>query len=169
MLNALMDISEAKAGTLKLGMKHVDVSAFIEEVVEIYCYIAEEKHIIIATNCSGDLHITADPGSMRQVLGNLLDNAVKYTPSGGRVNIEAFQQDRQIIITIKNTGIGIRQEDLPKIWNHLYRADEGRSQRGLGLGLSIIKSIVELHGRHVEVSSEFGAGATFTVYLTQSK
>lgn len=128
----------------------------------------EEKHIIIAANCTGDLHVTADPDRMMQVLGNLLDNAVKYTPAGGRVDVEAFQRAGQVIIAIKDTGIGIRQEDLPKIWDRLYRTDESRSQRGLGLGLSIVKSLVELHGGYVEVSSEFGVGTTLTVYLPQT-
>ena len=163
-----MDISEAKTGTLKLAAERVDMAALIAEVVEMYRYIAEEKHIIIAVNCMGDLRITADPGRMRQVLGNLLDNAVKYTPEAGQVDVEAFQRAKQLTISIKDTGIGIRQEDLSKIWNRLYRADESRSQRGLGLGLSIVKSIVELYGGHVQVSSELGAGATFTVYLPQN-
>ena len=168
MLNTVMDISEAKAGTLKLASELVDMAALIAEVVEVYRYIAEEKHITIAVNCTGDLHVTTDPGRMRQVLGNLLDNAVKYTPTAGQVNVTASQRAKQLIISIKDTGIGIRQEDLPKIWNRLYRADESRSQRGLGLGLSIVKSVVELYGGHVEASSVFGAGTTFTVYLPQN-
>jgi two-component system phosphate regulon sensor histidine kinase PhoR len=101
-------------------------------------------------------------------MANLLDNAIKYNQAGGRVDVEAFQRPKQVIITVKDTGIGMGQEDLSKIWNRLYRGDEGRSQRGLGLGLSVVKSIVEVHGGYVEVSSEPGAGSTFTVYLPQS-
>jgi signal transduction histidine kinase len=81
------------------------------------------------------------------------------------VDVEAHQRGKQVIITIKDTGVGIRREDLPKIWNRLYRGDEGRTQRGLGLGLSFVKSIVEVHGGYVEVFSDPGAGSTFTVYL----
>ncbi len=167
MLNTIMDISEAKTKTLNLNMRSVDLSALIEEVVELYSYIAEEKNINIGLNCKGNLHVTADPDRMRQVLGNLLDNAVKYTPSGGRVDVEAFSQDRQIIITIKDTGIGIRKEDLSKIWERFYRTEESRTQTGLGLGLSIVKVFIELHRGHIEVSSEVGVGTTFMVYLPQ--
>jgi len=162
-----MDISEAETGILNLDIKRVEVSALIEGVVELYRYIADEKNIAIRTTFSGDLHVSADPHRVRQVVANLLDNAVKYTPAGGRVDIAAFQRPKQVIITLKDTGIGMRQEDLPKIWNRLYRGDESRSQRGLGLGLSVVKSIVEVHGGHVEVSSEPGVGSTFSVYLPQ--
>ena len=168
MLNTLMDISEAETGTLNLDIKRVDVSALIEEAVELYRFIADEKNIAIHTAFSGDLHVSADPYRIRQVVANLLDNAVKYTPAGGRVDVEAFQRPKQVMITVKDTGIGMRPEDLPKVWNRLYRGDESRSQRGLGLGLSVVKSIVEVHGGYVEVSSEPGAGSAFTVYLLQS-
>jgi len=167
MLNTLMDISEAKTGILNLDIKRVDVSALMEEVVELYRYIAEEKDIAIHTDFSGNLYISADPDRIRQVLGNLLDNAVKYSPAGGRVEVEAHQKAKQVIITVKDTGIGIRREDLPKIWDRLYRGGESRPQRGLGLGLSFVKSIVEVHGGYVEVSSKPGAGSTFAVYLPQ--
>jgi heavy metal sensor kinase len=167
MLDTLMDISEAETGILNLDIKRVEVSALIEGVVELYRYIADEKNIAIHTTFSGDLHVSADPHRVRQVVANLLDNAVKYTPAGGRVDIAAFQRPKQVIITLKDTGIGMRQEDLPKIWNRLYRGDESRSQRGLGLGLSVVKSIVEVHGGQVEVSSEPGVGSTFSVYLPQ--
>ncbi|MGA2519181.1 MAG: ATP-binding protein [Thermodesulfobacteriota bacterium] len=167
-LNTLMDISGAETGTLNLDIKRADISALIEEVVELYRFIADEKNIAIHTAFSGNLHVSADPSRIRQVMANLLDNAIKYNQAGGRVDVEAFQRPKQVIITVKDTGIGMGQEDLSKIWNRLYRGDEGRSQRGLGLGLSVVKSIVEVHGGYVEVSSEPGAGSTFTVYLPQS-
>jgi heavy metal sensor kinase len=168
MLNTMMDISEAKTGTLNLEMERVDVSALVGQVVELYRYIAEEKSVTITMNCMGNLHITVDPGRMRQALGNLLDNAVKYTPAGGRVDVLAFREADQAVVTVKDTGIGIREEDLPKIWGRLYRTDESRSQRGLGLGLSLVKSFVELHGGRVEASSDPGAGTAFTVRLPRS-
>lgn len=167
MLNTLMDISEAETGILNMDIQRVEVSRLIEEVVEVYRYIADEKNIVIQTAFSGDLHVSADPYRMRQVVGNLLDNAVKYTPQGGRVEIEASQEPKQVRIAVKDTGIGICQEDLPKIWERLYRGSESRSQRGLGLGLSLVKAIVKAHGGNVEVSSKAGAGSTFVVYLPQ--
>ena len=165
MLNALMDVAEAEAGTLSLDLRAIDLSALINEVVEVYGYVAEQKGVRLAGGGAGSLPVTVDPGRMRQVLGNLLDNAVKYTQPGGRVDVEAFQGAGEAIILVKDTGTGIRREDLPKIWDRLFRADESRSQRGLGLGLAIVKSVVELHGGRVEAASESGAGTTFTVHL----
>jgi len=92
---------------------------------------------------------------------------VKYTPEGGRVDVEASQGLKQVVITVKDTGVGISEEEIPKIWNRLYRGDKSRSQRGLGLGLSLVKSIIKAHGGHVEVASEPGTGSTFTVHLPQ--
>jgi len=166
-LNTLMDISEAKAKTLKLDIRQIDISSLVEEVVELYHFIAEEKDIIIEVKCQQGLHVSADPDRMRQVLANLIDNAVKYTPNGGRVYVDTFKKDRQVTIAIKDTGIGIREEDLPKIFDRLYRADVSRTQRGLGLGLAIVKSLLELHAAHIEVASKLGTGSTFTVYLPQ--
>jgi signal transduction histidine kinase len=168
MLNTLMDISEAKTGTLKLDMERVDVSVLVEEAVELYRYIAEEKHVTIRAGASEDLPMAVDPTRIRQVVGNLLDNAVKYTPEGGRVDVKVYRKEKEVIIAVRDTGIGISKEDLPKIWDRLYRGDKSRSQRGLGLGLSLVKSIVEVHGGHVEVSSEPQAGSTFVVYLPLS-
>jgi heavy metal sensor kinase len=165
MLNTLMDISEAKAGTLKLDRERVDLSALAKEVVEVYCYVAEEKDVAIRTSLSGEVFISADPNRMRQVFGNLLDNAVKYTPGGGIVNVGVYKKDREVVAEVRDNGIGISEEDLPRIWDRLYRGDHSRSQRGFGLGLSMVRSIAELHGGRVEVLSRRGAGSAFFVYL----
>jgi signal transduction histidine kinase len=163
-----MDISEAKTGILHLDIKRVDMTTLIEGIVELYRYIAEEKDVAIQSALASDLTLCGDPDRLRQALGNLLDNAVKYTREGGHVYIEAHRRETQMIIVVKDTGIGITSEDLPKIWDRLYRGDESRSQKGMGIGLSFVKPIVEIHGGHVEVSSNPGVGSTFTVYLPLS-
>jgi signal transduction histidine kinase len=99
------------------------------------------------------------------VLGNLVDNAIKYTSSGGTVTIEAFRREQEGIIVVTDTGEGISREESSKIWDRLYRGDQSRSQRGLGLGLSLVKAVVQAHRGHVEVLSEPGKGSTFTVCL----
>jgi len=114
-----------------------------------------------------ELCLYADPNRLRQVLSNLIDNAVKYTPSGGNVDIDAFQKEQQVGITIKDSGIGILPEELPQIWDRLYRGDKSRSQRGMGLGLSLVKAIVQAHRGQVEVSSTADRGSSFTVYIPQ--
>ena len=168
MLNMLMDISEAETGVMKLDLKEVKILSLIENVMELYAYVAEEKNIVMHTNCPEELYLTVDPTRMQQVVANLLDNAIKYTPNHGRVDIEANQEKRQVVITIKDTGIGIPPEDLPKVWDRLYRGDKSRSERGLGLGLSLVKAIIEAHKGHVEVSSEPGMGSCFSIYLPKN-
>jgi len=116
-------------------------------------------------NAPDDLFLTADRNRMRQVLANLLDNAIKYTPRGGQIDLEAFQREQQAVIRFKDTGIGIAPEETAKIWDRLYRSDQSRSQRGLGLGLSLVKVVVQAHQGRVEVSSQPGRGSLFTLYL----
>jgi signal transduction histidine kinase len=165
MLNTLMDVSEAETGMIKLNLEEVSIPNLIEEVVDLYNYVAEEKGISIETNLPKEISLTADRSRLRQVIANLLDNAIKYTPSGGRVDIEALQKEYQIVVTVRDTGIGITTEELPRIWNRLYRGDRSRHQRGLGLGLTLVKAIVQAHEGYIEVSSEPGAGSLFVVHL----
>ena len=165
MLNALMDVSEAETGAMKLDPEEMNVAPLIEDIVGLYGYVAEEKGVSVYTGFPEELYLRADRNWIRQVLANLLDNAIKYTPSGGRIDIEAYRRDGEVTITVKDTGVGIPPEELEKIWDRLYRGDKSRSQRGLGLGLSLVKAIVRAHRGYVEVSSNPGAGSVFTVYL----
>jgi signal transduction histidine kinase len=102
---------------------------------------------------------------IRQVFANLLDNALKYTGAGGRVEIRTRCEPSQAFIEVTDTGMGIPLEEIPRIWERLFRGDRSRSQRGLGLGLSLVKAIVEAHGGAVSVQSKVGQGSTFTVTL----
>ena len=165
MLNTLMDISEAETGVMKLDREFVNLSALMEEVVEVYRYVAEDKGIVVQKRAPKDLFLTADPNRMRQIIANLLDNAIKFTPNGGKIDLEAHRKEKQIVIIVRDTGIGVPPEDLPRIWDRLYRGDQSRSQKGLGLGLSLVKAVVEAHRGRVEAVSEAGIGSAFTVYL----
>jgi signal transduction histidine kinase len=107
--------------------------------------------------------VSVDRIRMRQVFANLLDNAVKYTAEGGRVTISVRGESRQAVVTFRDTGIGIPREEQDKIWTRLYRGDKSRSQRGLGLGLSLVKAVVQAHGGEVAVRSEVNQGAEFVV------
>jgi len=165
MLNTLMDVSEAETGTMKLNPEEINVAPLIEDVVELYSYVAEEKGVSVHIGLPGELYLKADRNWIRQVLANLVDNAIKYTPAGGRVEVEACRREQEVAITVKDTGIGISPEELDKIWDRLYRGDKSRSQKGLGLGLSLVKAIVGAHRGYVEVHSQPSAGSVFTVYL----
>lgn len=165
LLNTIMDVSEAEMGTMNLDLVSVDISNLIEEIIGLYEYVAEDKEMALSVNCPKDICITADRNRMRRVLANLLDNAIKYTPNGGRVAIDVHQEQKQTVIVIRDTGVGIPFDELPKIWDRLYRGDKSRSQRGLGLGLSLVKAVVEAHKGRVEVHSTPGAGSVFTLYV----
>jgi signal transduction histidine kinase len=102
---------------------------------------------------------------LKQVLLNLGDNAVKYTPAGGRISIWLKPHDREVIFTISDSGVGIPAEDLPRVFDRFYRGRTSRSSSGTGLGLAIVKRIVEAHGGSIEVESRLGDGSTFRVKL----
>ena len=165
MLNALMDISEAETGILKLSKKEERISSLLEEVVELYRYSAEEKDISIEMSVPGDIALPVDPARIRQVFANLVDNAIKYTPDKGKVRIEAFRNGSCVEIAVADTGIGIESGEIDHIWDRLYRGKRARHHAGLGLGLALVKAIVQAHGGTVKVESKEGKGSVFSVCL----
>jgi signal transduction histidine kinase len=165
MLNTLMDISEAETGTMKLARERVDVADLFRETVELYSDLAEEKHQTLTASSTPGLSLDADHNRLRQVMANLVDNALKYTPAGGTIALEGRAGRDTLVIEVRDTGIGIPPVDLPRVWDRLYRGDASRSERGLGLGLSLVRAIVEAHGGTVAVQSEPGKGSTFTIVL----
>jgi signal transduction histidine kinase len=165
MLNTLMDISEAESGTLQLNLETVDISTLLADTVDLYQHVADERSITIRTMAPQDMWLMADRSRLRQVLANLFDNAIKYTPDGGRIELTAHAEAHTMVISVEDSGIGIAPDDLPKIWGRLYRGDRSRSQRGLGLGLSVVKAVVAAHHGRVDVSSTPGAGSVFKVFL----
>lgn len=165
MLNTLMDISEAETGAMKLTLEEVSVPRLLEDAAELYAHVAEEKNVSLSLGPTEEFNMRADRNRMRQVLANLLDNAVKYTPPGGRVNLCAVRRDGHAVITVSDSGAGIAPEDAPRIWERLYRGAAGRSQKGLGLGLSLVRAVVRAHGGRVEVSGAHDGGSLFALYL----
>jgi signal transduction histidine kinase len=134
-------------------------------VIELYEYVAEEKKIRVNAELSAPCKAHVDRTRIRQVFANLLDNAIKYTPEGGKVTISVSCDTERVVATFSDNGMGIAPEEQGKIWARLYRGDKSRSQRGLGLGLSLVKAVVKAHGGDVSVSSEVGKGSQFTVGL----
>ena len=164
-LTALIDISEAETGTMRLQRETVAVAAAVEEAVSLHLDEAEERGIAIDARIGADVVVFADRTRLRQVLSNLVENAVKYTDTSGRVTITATSDGRAVTIVVADTGVGIAPGDLPLIWDRLYRADPSRSARGLGLGLSLVKAVVDAHGGRVAVASTVGQGSAFSVTL----
>lgn len=162
MLSTLMDISEAETGIMKLSLEPVDLARVLEESAEVYRYLAEDKKLDLLLDCAGPVPMSGDRHRMRQVAANLIDNAVKYTPEGGKVELKAFLRKGEAVLSVQDSGPGIPAHDLPRVWDRLYRGDSSRSERGLGLGLSLVKAVVNAHRGRVEVDSA-GKGCRFTL------
>jgi signal transduction histidine kinase len=165
MVTTLMDIAEAEAGTLRLQRQRVDLCRLLREVVDIYEYVAEERKIRVAADLPPSCEAFVDANRVRQAFANLLDNAIKYTPEGGTVAISAAVRGGDAVVRFRDTGIGIPENERDKIWERLYRGDKSRSQRGLGLGLSVVKAVIEAHHGRAGVAGNVGEGSEFTVIL----
>ncbi len=166
-LNTLIAITAVESGVMKLEVGETNLTELIKQVVELYNFVAGEKNIFMTTNLPDTLMANIDVNKMRQLFANIIDNAVKYTPDGGRVTIEAYKGKDEIIVNIKDTGFGIPSEEIPRIWDRLYRGDKSRSQKGLGLGLSIVKAIIQAHNGYIEVTSKTGNGSVFSIHIPQ--
>ncbi|GGK75711.1 sensor histidine kinase [Amphritea balenae] len=169
LLRALMDLSEAESGIMKLHMERLNLSQLIRDCIDLYRYVAEDKSIEIVFADEHDHFITADPMRLRQVLANLLDNAVKYTPAGGTVSLNVRSVDKGVQIRVQDTGIGIEEQDLSLVFDRLYRADSSRSEAGMGLGLSMVKAVVKAHQGTISLESTIGQGSCFRVELPEQQ
>lgn len=165
MLNTLMDISEAESGAMQLQRERVALGDVVARAVDLYRDLAEARGVTLKAEVARAVTVMADRTRLEQVAANLIDNAVKYTPAGGRVDITVERDNGRALLRVRDTGPGIPADDLPRIWDRLFRGDTSRTERGLGLGLSLVKAIVEAHGGSVGVESEPGRGSTFTVAM----
>jgi signal transduction histidine kinase len=163
MLATIMDISEIEAGAIKLDVTRFPLKPIVDMMLELYDEVAQDKDITLTASVDPAGIIAADRNRLQLLLGNLVDNAVKYTPHGGHIEIGAEFLVSETRLTVRDNGIGIDAADLPRIWDRLYRGDKSRSQRGLGLGLSLVRAFVEGHGGKAIVTSEPGHGSLFTV------
>lgn len=167
MLETLMDISEAESGAMPLKREPVALSEIAERAVELYREVADAKGVTLELVTGASAAAFADRVRLEQAVANLVDNAVKYTPSGGAVTVWTGVTDGRPVLRVADTGPGIPPDELPRIWDRLFRGDRSRSERGLGLGLSLVKAIVEAHGGAVSVASPPGAGTTFALELPE--
>ncbi len=165
MLNTLMDVAEAETGAMRLDKTQVSIPEVIRAVVDLYEIVADEKNISMLVTLPDELLINADRTRFQQVIANLVDNALKYSGDGGRVEISARESEGDALVSVSDQGMGIRPEEVNKIWDRLYRGDRSRSRRGLGLGLSFVRAIVQAHGGTVSVESKPGKGSTFVTRL----
>jgi signal transduction histidine kinase len=165
LLETMLDVSAAETGTLPLRRERLDLRTVLAEATDLYREVAEEKNITLHRDIPTPVFVDGDALRLGQAVANLLDNALKYTPAGGRVRLTARAEMGFGLIEVSDTGSGVPPLEREKIWRRLYRGDASRSQRGLGLGLSLVKAIVEAHHGTVVVDEANGGGARFTVRL----
>jgi two-component system, OmpR family, sensor kinase len=166
-VESLLAISRLEAGEARNQLERLDFAELARSTADQMRLLAEEKHIHLDCNGAEPVEVDADPTRLKQVVVNLLDNAIKYTPESGKVSISVMKRDAHAVLEIADTGIGISPDDLPHIFDRFYRADKARSRQmgGTGLGLSIVRSICLAHDGQVKVESTEGQGSIFHVEL----
>jgi signal transduction histidine kinase len=153
---------------MKLNVVPVELAKLIAEVTELYEDTAEDAGVALHTSVNDHLVVNADRDRLRQALANLVDNGIKYTPRGGHVDVSAARGTGVVEIHVADTGPGISEQDRPRIFDRLYRGDQSRATRGLGLGLSLVRAYVEAQGGTVTVQNNPGGGSIFTIALPAS-
>jgi two-component system heavy metal sensor histidine kinase CusS len=162
----LLFVARVDAAREPIARKRFDGRAAAEKIAAFYQTIAEERHVTI--RCSGEGQIYADPDLFERAVGNLLDNALRFTPENGSIRIALSENDGQFELAVGDNGCGIAPEHLPRVFDRFYRADSSRGSDGAGLGLALVKSIVDLHGGSVGIQSEVGRGTTVTLSFPNS-
>jgi two-component system phosphate regulon sensor histidine kinase PhoR len=171
LIKDLLALSELESRNLAIKLDPFPISGIVSQACLLLEEKARSKAITIELKNTGEMPpVMADPGRVEQVLINLLDNAIKYTPEQGSITIYATESDDLVQVSVADTGIGIPPSDLPRIFERFYRVDTARSreQGGTGLGLAIVKHIILLHGGYVSVESTYGKGSTFTFTLKKA-
>ena len=170
MINTMLLISKTEAGVDKLNLGEIDLARVIRDACELFRPSGEDKGIALSCETPEALQVTGDIRMIQRMLSNLLDNSIKYTPPGGRVRVAVYEKEqRDVLISIQDTGIGITGPELPRIFERFYRGDQSRSQAGIGLGLSLARAIARAHGGDITVTSVPGEGSTFFVSLPNSQ
>ena len=154
----LLFVARVDAAHEPIARKRFDARAAVEKIAAFYQTIADERHVTIS--CAGDGQIYADRNLFERALGNLLDNALRFTPENGSIQIALCQQNGDFEVAVSDNGCGIAPEHLPRVFDRFYRADSSRGSDGAGLGLALVKSILELHGGQATIESNPGHGTT---------
>jgi two-component system sensor histidine kinase BaeS len=163
----LQDLALADAGMLRMHPASRDLSELAEQVISAHRPAAESAEVTLTADTPGDAPASVDSARIRQALGNLVSNAIRYTPAGGTVRVGVEPVDNGYNLTVTDNGAGIADEHLPYLFDRFYRADQSRSRTtgGSGLGLAITKHLAEAHGGRIAVTSRLGSGSTFTIWI----
>ena len=167
LINDILDMSKIEAGRFKLDSENADIEPIISETLRTLTPQAQEKDVSVTADIAPKLHGDIDRRAIRQVFLNILSNAVKFTPSGGHINVLGYQQGDSLVFIIADTGVGIPEEAIAKLGQPFEQVENQftKTHAGSGLGLAISRSLVELHGGKLEIASKEGKGTTVTVTL----
>ena len=172
LINQLLDLSKLEAGDVELDREMVELGRVVEETVQLRQIEAEQEDVDVRTEVPrSSLEGRWNRGALTRILANLLDNAIKFTPSGGQVFVRVHMRGEHAIIEVEDTGIGISPEQRPFLFRKFQQLDSSRqrSYEGMGLGLALTKQLVDLHGGQLEVKSEVGVGSIFTVRIPSQR
>ncbi|HOS96044.1 MAG TPA: ATP-binding protein [Deltaproteobacteria bacterium] len=165
-INTMLEIAETDAGIIRIAREQLDLGDLIRKAHELFGVVAEDNGVSFDIEVPPEaLFIEGDTVRLQRCISNLLDNALKFTPRGGRVTISARRLSDRLEMVVRDTGEGIAQEDLPHIFEKFYRSDKSRSTPGNGLGLSLVQSFVKAHHGEITVHSRTGEGTAFTIIL----
>jgi two-component system, OmpR family, heavy metal sensor histidine kinase CusS len=152
----LLFVARVDAASEPIARKRFDARVAIEKIAAFYQTVADDHHVTIS--CRGEGHIHADPDLFERAVGNLLDNALRFTPQNGSIQIALCQREVDFEVSISDNGCGIAEQHLPRVFDRFYRAESSRGSDGAGLGLALVKSIVDLHGGSAVIESNLGRG-----------
>jgi signal transduction histidine kinase len=170
MINTMLMITKTESGVHPLDYQQVDMPRLVRDACELMETVAEDKGLSLACETSETLPLVGDPRMIQRILANLLDNAIKYTPSGGSVRVSLSAIDGgEALVAVQDTGMGIPPDDLPHIFERFYRCDQSRSEPGTGLGLSLARALARAHQGDITVTSTLGQGSTFTLTLPKTR
>jgi two-component system phosphate regulon sensor histidine kinase PhoR len=169
LVEELLQLARIESGAAPPAMADVSVAGLLAMTVDRFRPQAERAGVTLAILDRPRGRVRADPDRLGQAIGNLIHNALKFTPPGGQVTVGAMEADGAVRITVADTGSGIDPADLPRVFERFYVADRSRSRRGTGLGLAIVKHVVRAHGGSVSVESALGKGSTFTIELPRHR
>ena len=168
MISDLRTLSRADAGELPLNLQQLDPQGLIDRTVATFKHQAEQKNIEIEAVIDSNIpEIQGDEERLAQVLGNLINNAIRHTPTNGAIRLNARRESQGVRLSVEDTGEGIPADALPHVFDRFYRVDQARQQNSgeSGLGLAIAKSLIEAHGGTIEVFSQVGFGTRFDIFL----
>jgi signal transduction histidine kinase len=165
MINTMLDISEAEAGVMKLNIEQIDIVPIVRDAVELFRPLAESRDIALEMQTPDLFYLDCDKRKLQRIIGNLLDNAFKFSHSSGSIAVSVRIDHKYVVIEVRDRGIGIPEEDLPHIFDRFFRGEKSRTEPGNGLGLSLAKAFVVSLGGSITVTSAPGEGSIFTVLL----